>query len=87
MGVDGINKADIFDEYFKDEPIYLRKVIEELMQKNENLKKEVKQIRTYEETKLSRYIKALEEIKAILNSECGVVSNAKVVGIINEVLQ
>lgn len=30
---------------------------------------------------------ALEEIREILNKECGVISNAKVVGIINEVLQ
>jgi predicted RNase H-like nuclease (RuvC/YqgF family) len=29
---------------------------------------------------------ALEEIRAILNKECGVISNAKAVGLINEVL-
>ena len=33
-----------------------------------------------------RYKPALEEIREILNAECGIVSNAKAVGIINEVL-
>lgn len=33
-----------------------------------------------------KYKQALEEIREILNKECGVISNAKVVGIINEVL-
>ena len=34
----------------------------------------------------SNYRSALEEIKTILDKECGIISNAKVVGIINEVL-
>mgnify|MGYP003289345559 CR=1 FL=1 len=33
-----------------------------------------------------KYKQALEEIREILNKECGVISNAKVVGIINEAL-
>ena len=37
--------------------------------------------------KESKLWQALEEIKAILDKECGVVSNAKVVGMINDVLQ
>ena len=94
MGVDGIDKADIFDEYFddgdkmteemKDEStadyitrlkqenqaykqseIEAQEIIAELKYKNENLKKEVKQIRTYEESKLSKYKQALEEIREI----------------------
>ena len=34
----------------------------------------------------TKYRSALEEIREILNKECGVFSNAKVIGIINEVL-
>lgn len=40
---------------------------------------EIREVREY-------YRSALEEIKTILDKECGVVSNAKVVGIINEVI-
>ena len=39
-----------------------------------------------ENTLLIKYHSALEEIKTILNKECGVIGNAKAVGIINEVL-
>ena len=35
---------------------------------------------------LLKYRSALEEIRMILNKECGVIGNAKAVGIINEVL-
>ena len=34
-----------------------------------------------------KYIKALEEIKEILNKECSIIANAKAVGIINEILK
>ena len=34
-----------------------------------------------------KYGSALEEIKTILDKECGVIANAKAVGIINEVLE
>ena len=36
--------------------------------------------------KYNKYKSALEEIRSILNKECGIVGNAKAVGIINEVL-
>ena len=36
--------------------------------------------------KQDKYRSALEEIREILNKSCGVISNAKAVGIINEVL-
>ena len=62
---------------------------EELTRENENRNDWItslrKQCGKLVEEKLI-YRSALEEIKTILDKECGVISNAKVVGIINEVL-
>lgn len=44
----------------------IREQLQRLKQDNENLKKEVKQIRTYEELKLKKYKQALEEIREIV---------------------
>lgn len=65
-----------------------------LKQENEQLKEATKFLReeadillqNLKERKADKYRQALEEIREILNKECGIISNAKVVGLINEVL-
>ena len=52
------NCEEVKDCYYKQ--------LQRLKQENENLKKEVKQIRTYEELKLKKYKQALEEIREIV---------------------
>lgn len=65
--------------------------IHRLEQENKELRQQLLEDKILDEhiENLSRednYRSALEEIRKILNKECGVISNAKAVGIINEVL-
>lgn len=67
-------------DYFKDEPIYLRKVIEELEQENKELLK-------YETYYLDKYIElrdSLEEIRKIASPHCS--QCVEILNKINEVL-
>ena len=61
------------EDYFKDEPIYLRKVIEELKQENNILKEKLERQRDYivnyknfEYEKQQKYRKAFERIQEVI---------------------
>lgn len=58
-------------DYFKDEPKYLRKVINELEQENKELKEYSKRMENQRENyykEYNKYRSALEEIKTYLNT-------------------
>ena len=57
-------------------------VLQDYITKNEQLKTNIGSLAS-KNVKLKR---ALEEIREILNNGCGIIENAKVVGLINEVL-
>lgn len=73
----------------EDNPDCYYKQLKRLEQENEELKKEVKQIRTYEELKLNKYHFALEEIREIVTGNYDVLepqAKKDIEKIINEVL-
>ena len=77
--------------YYKDivKEESLADYITRLKQENEKLKENLddltKDLKVQNEI-IGKFEQALEEIREILNKNCGIVSNAEAVGIINEVL-
>ena len=74
-------------EEFDNEVTELKDELKRLEQENDKLKKENAELLTLScLLEDNKYRKALETIKAILDTKCSIVSNAECVGIINEVL-